>query len=447
MSDDTGKKRKRSEGGSSRRPSKKVAIQTPSQPALPTTAKASAVPTSGECPPILATTAGFQLPDNLKFQVHSKPTPKTKRNKHNPPLPSQLKLTASGERLDYTAQEDGLGRDTHIRHYIGVFDPETAKLSFMEAKKMTIRGVVRSQLRPEEDAAQRALSKTNMERRNELGQAFGTKKAKKALAAITENAIAPARTTTDVAAPKLNSSSQAMMESIQEVTANMASKEDLQAAADAAKPVPPGNFEAEEIYDVYPLHLLIGADTLKAIPIKDWQDAAKQGTNSTMTNAFIADRFTRVSNGPDPVDRLRALRYLDFLIKFLKSARPGKERGTKRVAPADKLRELLSPAPEPVLQSIRRKFSSGGEMRKFHVDLVRTYSCALAAVLGNFEFETSKLRHDLNLDEKQFAQYFREIGGKVKTTTGPEKGTRLQMAVLALPLEFPKVRFQRLQLR
>ena len=143
-----------------------------------------------------------------------------------------------------------------------------------------------------------------MELRNDLGQAFGTKKAKKALAAISENAIID----NEPKVKSIGASSQAMMSAIGEVTNSMASKEDLQAAADAAKPVPPGNFEAREIQDVYTPQGMIGGELLNAIPIKDWQDAVKKGANKMLTSAFIASRLNAVGEGPDSVTRLKAMR-------------------------------------------------------------------------------------------------------------------------------------------
>ncbi|KAI0393987.1 RNA polymerase I associated factor, A49-like protein [Xylariaceae sp. FL0594] len=432
------KKRKRAEEGAAP-PKKKVAIQTPG-PNIPETVKVTSVKVDDYCPPVIATHPGLCLPDSVKFQAYAKPAPsqpKQKRSKHAAPsAPSLLLHSTSHSKLDYTGKEEGPGgRESHLKHYIGVFDPKTGQLSVIEAKKMAIRGTVRSQLPAEDEQERRAASRNMMQLRNDLGQAFGTKKAKKALAAITENAIADDSKKSFT----LAASSQAMMETIKEVTDTMATKEELQAAADAAKPIPPGNFEAQEIQDVYTPQGLIGGELLNAIPIKDWQDAVKQGTNKLLGSAFVASRVNPVGEGPDSTTRLKALRYLDFLIKFAKLA---KGRSPK-IPPRDKLRELLQPAPEPVIQSIRRKFSSNQLIDKFHRDLLFTYCCALAAILSNFEFDTSKIRFDLGLDDKQFGQYFREIGGKVKKVTGPEKGTQVQMAVLSLPLEFPKVRYQR----
>ncbi|KAI3336427.1 RNA polymerase I associated factor, A49-like protein [Xylariaceae sp. AK1471] len=433
------KKRKRGEEGTAQ-PSKKVAVQTASEPTQSNTIKVASVQLDNRCPPVIATHPGLCLPSSVKFQAYTKPVSsasKQKRNKHAASSSSSLLLQSSSHsKLDYTAKEEGPGgRESHLKHYIGVFDPTTGELSVVEARKMAVRGVVRSQQPPEDELRSRAASKTMMQLRNDLGEAFGTKKAKKALAAITENAIAD----TDRKPTTLAASSQAMMDSIKEVTDTMASKEDLQAASDAAKPVPPGNFEAQEIQDVYTPQGLIGAELLNAIPIKDWQDAVKKGANKILTSAFIASRLNAVGEGPNSATRLKALRYLEFLIKFSKLAK-GR---TPKVPHSDKLRELLHPAPEPVIQNIRRKFSSNQLIDKFHRDLLFTYCCALAAILSNFEFETSKIRYDLGLDDKQFGQYFREIGGKVKKVTGAEKGTQMQMAVLSLPLEFPKVRYQR----
>ncbi|KAI1417751.1 RNA polymerase I associated factor, A49-like protein [Hypoxylon sp. FL1857] len=447
MAEHKEKKRKRGEDGGSR-PKKKVAIQTPSQATQSNVVKVSSIRTAGTCPPVIATAPGLCLPDSVKFQAYTTPQPAgSKRSRRaDSHTPNLVLHSSSHSKLDYTAKEDGSGgRESHLKHYIGVFDPKTGRFEVIEAKKMAVRGVVRAQKPPEEDLAERQASKTMMELRNNLGEAFGTKKAKKALAAITENAIAPEKATSDADGnpQKLNSASQALMESINDVTMGMASKEDLQAQADAAKPVPPYNPDAQEIQDVYTPESLIGGEILNAIPIKDWQEQVKKGANKAIPSAFVASRLVSIAEGPNPVHRLRTLRYLDFLIRFMKSTRPGKERGTKRIPPRDKLRELLQPAPEPVVENIRRKFSNNGEMRKFHVDLMNTYCCALAAILSNYNFDTSKIRFDLGLDEKQFGQYFREIGGKVKNTKGADKGTHVQVAVLALPLEFPKVAMYR----
>ncbi|KAI0128461.1 RNA polymerase I associated factor, A49-like protein [Xylariales sp. AK1849] len=437
------KKRKRAEEASSAS-RKKANVQAPSQSQI---IKVASVKSTRTCPPVIATSPGLVLPESIKFQAYSNPEASVpKRSKKSAAVPPySLVLHSSAHRtLDYTAKEDGLsGREAHLKHYIGVFDPKTGQLSVMEAKKMAVRGLVRAQRPPEESVAEWPVSKTMLELRNDLGEAFGTKKARKAIAAITENAIAPEAAITDAGGNprKLDASAQAMMESIQETTQGMATIEELQASVDQAKPVPPGNFDATEIHDVYKPEQLIGTDILNSIPVKQWQDAVKKNVGLSLPHQFISANMHPIASGPDAVKRLRILRYMNYLIIFHKNTRSGKERGVLRIPQRDKLIALMENAPTPVVEDIRRKFSVNGEIRKFQKDLLMTYCCAIAAILSNFEFDTSTLRYDLGLDEKQFAQYFREIGGKISNPVGKVKGTKMQLARLALPLEFPKVRF------
>lgn len=443
------KKRKRAEDVP--KPSKKSAVEAPKksqrssqQPQAPTV-KVASVRSMSECPPVIATTPGLCLPPSIQFQAFSKAAPAGARKSKAHPNSLMLHSSA-GEKLDYTGKEEGPGgRESHLKHYIGVFDPATGKLSVMEARKMAVRGVVRAQQPAPETENERDLSKTMYDLRTDLGHAFGTKKAKKALAAITENAISPEKAIAGVGGTlsKLNATSMAVMESIQQITSGMASKEDLQAAADAAKPVPPCNTDAEEIQDVYQPEYMIGAEILNSIPIKDWQDSVKKGHDiRSGNNVFISHRLQAVAGGPNAVKHLRVLRYLDCLIKFQRAAKP-RGRGLFVVPQKDKLTELLDPVPSTVVENIRRRFSQKGEMRKFEIDLIRTWTCALAAIVGNYSIETSALRYDMGVDEKEFAQYWKEIGGKVKIVKGDEKGTHKQVATLSLPLEFPQLRYQR----
>lgn len=63
-------------------------------------------------------------------------------------------------KLDYTAQEEEAGgADSLLKHYVGVYDPETGKMEIMEARKMVVRGSVRAQQAVAEDELSRVSSK------------------------------------------------------------------------------------------------------------------------------------------------------------------------------------------------------------------------------------------------------------------------------------------------
>jgi DNA-directed RNA polymerase I subunit RPA49 len=228
------------------------------------------------------------------------------------------------------------------------------------------------------------------------------------------------------------------MDRIKAKASEVRTQADLQASVDSLRLIPQGNLQAEDVSEVYVPEQFIGTDVLGKIPIRDWQDAASKDENLQVPSRFVANRMAREAKHPESVVHLRRLRYLLFIIVFWRTTRQARERGVWQIAKREKLREFLAPAPEHVIESIRRKFSEHGEMRKTQVDLLMTHCAALACVVDGFETDIFDLREDLKLEEKEMSQYFAEIGATtaVKTTNG----RRARVASLRLPLQFPKLR-------
>lgn len=404
----------------------------------------------------IALTPGISLPDSFPFNVYEKDEqPAVKRRKgSNPPPLSEMALHSSAHRtVDYTAREERWKSvDTLLNHFLAVIDPKTGEVEVIQAKKMVVRGTVRSKQAPAEamevssgkpvrfglgvgyglDLTLTALQ-THSEMKMELGEAFGTKKAKKAIQAVTENAELAANSR-----GKLGENDRALVYTIRESSQHMATREELQAAVDLARPVPRGNFDADEIQDVYVPAEIIGAEVLNAIPVMDWQEQVRNNEPVQVPARFVAHRIVRVAGNEDDAQRLKLLRYLLWVITLWTTTKPGRERGTKSIARRDDLREALAPAPEVVIENIRRKFSDNGVMRKAHIDLLMTHCCVFASIIDNFEVNTLDLREDLKLEQKQLNQYFLEIGARVKQSKTGDKVNHL--AKLALPLQFPKMR-------
>jgi DNA-directed RNA polymerase I subunit RPA49 len=292
-----------------------------------------------------------------------------------------------------------------------------------------------------------------MQLRNDLGQTFGTKKAKKAIASLTENAINPnksARQTSPGGSQrtKIDSVATAMLESMAEATGGMATRDELAAAVDESKPRPKANLAAEHVKDVYTIESLIGQDIIKVIPVREWQDAVKAKQEVITKSKYVAHRLQRVAND---VQKLKALRYILSLLEFFGSARP-KGRGMRQLPYKEGLRAAVPGVPEAVVEHLRRKFSINGQMLKFQTDLLITHACALALIVDNFEVDMYDLREDLHLEVKEISQYFHEIGAKVVAANEVEKKKLLldkaaaaqrKFARLRLPLDFPKLKFAR----
>ncbi|KAI6359333.1 hypothetical protein MCOR25_007094 [Pyricularia grisea] len=428
------KKRKRAEDGSSQKKSKKAAVDdAASSSALPQNIKVSSLVRPKLSPPVIATAPGLSVSPSVQFNPYTKLRKASSKSRNGPVLGDILLHSSSHRSLDYTAREEqSQNGEGFLRHYIGVFDPKTGELEVVEARKVTIRGSVRSQQAPAE-AMSAIEEKTNMDMRTDLGQAFGTKKAKKALVSRVENAITAAN---NASSRDSGAGEAALMATIKAAAANMPTRDELQAAVDGAKPVPKGNYDATEIQDVYDPDQIIGPDVLSAIPVRDWQTANKNDENVQLSSRYVANRLRRVGEHAESLKRLRILRYLYFLMTFIKIAKPGKG-GVRKLPPRDKLREALSPAPDVVLDSLRHKFADGSQMRKVHADLIMTTCCVLASIIDSFEVDTFDLREDLQLEQKQLNSYFAEIGARTKPVVNGDKKTTI--AKLALPLQFPKV--------
>ena len=69
-----------------------------------------------------------------------------------------LVQSSSHPTIDYLGREEEGGADSLLKHYLGVYDPTTGKLQVMEARKMVVRGTVRSHEAGPEAFSEKGLS-------------------------------------------------------------------------------------------------------------------------------------------------------------------------------------------------------------------------------------------------------------------------------------------------
>jgi DNA-directed RNA polymerase I subunit RPA49 len=106
-------------------------------------------------------TPGLAIPSSIGLR------PYRRRRKNIPVRPrhsggvsaTELLLQSSEHpTIDYLGREEELGgTDSLLRHYVGVYDPTTGNLQVMEARKMVVRGTVRSQQAEPEAMAERSV--------------------------------------------------------------------------------------------------------------------------------------------------------------------------------------------------------------------------------------------------------------------------------------------------
>ena len=285
------------------------------------------------------------------------------------------------------------------------------------------------------------------ERRNDLGQTFGTKKAKKAIASVTENAIDQSRLFRDpskAAQPeKLTAANMALLGSLAESAANMPTREELGDASTSANTRPEGNKEAMNPTKIYTVEKVIGLDTMKIIPVRQWMETMKAKKEITTSSRFVARRLQMHAQNPE---KLKILRYMLLLIDFYNASSGGKF--GRRLPKRDDLKKILGDMPEAALEGVKRKFTNAGIMNKQMSDSLIMHLCAMAFMVDGADVDTWDLKEDLKLETKQITIYFTQIGAKIaslgeveRKKLGLEKAAAAQrrVAKLKAPLTYPKV--------
>lgn len=75
------------------------------------------------------------------------------------PGPELLLHSSAHPKLDWTAcEETSNGVESHLKHYIGIYDAEKGKLQLTEAKKLVVRSTLRSVAVSINDEAQNAAN-------------------------------------------------------------------------------------------------------------------------------------------------------------------------------------------------------------------------------------------------------------------------------------------------
>ena len=288
------------------------------------------------------------------------------------------------------------------------------------------------------------------EQRVALGEAFGTKKAKKAILSVTENAISPDKSARNKLAngtTKVDATAAAMMANMAEATAGMATKEELDLVMNANKPRPKANTETTDLSKVYTVETLIGTETMASILVRPWQTEMKAGREVMVPSRFVAARLVKFK---DNVEKLKMLRYMLLLIQFINATKSGRE--GRKLPRHDELKTINEGQPDSLLQGVKRKFSEGPTMTRHSADLLITHLCAIAMVVDNYEVDMWDLKDDLKMEIGPMAQYFKEIGAKIVAyPEGMRKAMRIEkaaasqrkLAKLKIPLEFPTTKFVR----
>lgn len=247
-----------------------------------------------------------------------------------------------------------------MRHYIGIYDPQTSSLQIVEAPKITVRSTLRPTQKQLDDEQKREAAQTYGALRETLANEFGTKKAKKAIADKTLNAISTVEKTADGSPVKTDSLTKAVLESMASSAAAIPTREMHQTAVDDAKPRPKPHLEVATTPEIYPLNELIPPKIMNALSVQDWLDLATEKQGIELTSRYVAKTIGTLDASKDET-KFKILRFMYAMLEFFNACRVLK-RGGRKLPQRDELVEKMQGADvtDAVVTYIRTTFSEKG---------------------------------------------------------------------------------------
>ena len=297
-----------------------------------------------------ASTPGISLPSDAPFKPHTKPKPRN--NRSSSPSNEILLHNASHAKLDYVAREEDTEKGQGLlKHYIGVYDPEKETLQLVPTRKVIVRSHLRSSETTEQNEDDALTLSQDVSSRTALGLAFGTKKSQKAIRSLTENAISsPSKGKTAAHDPLVS----AVMDSMAASTADMPTRDDLQAEALSSKPIPTPNLEATTPEEVYTIDGLVGLPALRNMHVKEWMDKVNSDEEIVTRSRFVSTRVARLVK-ENEVKKLKALKYLLLLVSWYNSLK--KTRGKLQIPKREEIETLLPGWGGETLAAVGKRFA------------------------------------------------------------------------------------------
>jgi DNA-directed RNA polymerase I subunit RPA49 len=178
---------------------------------------------------------------------------------------------------------------------------------------------------------------------------FGTKKAKKAIASMSENAVNQGIVDAD---GNISAASKIILDAVSQDIKNMPTLEDMALASQVEKPKPRANMSATKPEEVYPLNQLIPPEQLEPIRTQDWMETAAT-TGISFPCRYVTRRAAAVVRQKD-YTKVKVLKYMLACILFLKALKPGRK--GRPLPPRQKLREKMEGVDDDLINAVRGRF-------------------------------------------------------------------------------------------
>ncbi|KAH9821317.1 RNA polymerase I associated factor, A49-like protein [Melampsora americana] len=412
-----------------------------------------------------------------------KPDVKTSFNLYGHKLDSKSEkiLVGESDQLEFESNRQS-NQEIHCTYLIGLHSNQDQTLTLFPTSFHELRPKVK-QLKDavhlkeleeegeegeEENQKEKEGQGNHKDSRKNLGNTFGSKKARRAIQAAARDTIDPESMmhVQNHLQESISTSSKTLTNSIQEAN-----------RIDHEKPIPPYHLKATSPKEVYKLSDLVSNLELNSIPISHItycaspEEAIKllPNSNSNFIKKRIESCWNRYPEGKlnkKEERRLRILIYINYLLKFYQSRYKLKKRESLKDCLSSKsMKASNQSCPDLILDGLLKKFT---ETELGHQELIMTtftekkllsYLCTLCLIHEEYTCDISELAEDLKEDKSSLNEIFRSLGCQIEKLSSGELTVRLEeakklgkeikeiekqrLARLSVPLIFPEPRKKR----
>ncbi|KAJ8102136.1 RNA polymerase I associated factor, A49-like protein [Lipomyces tetrasporus] len=375
--------------------------------------------------PVLATFPGVSVPEDTKFQAYSGPK-------------GHYVIHGETERMEYDGQNDP---DEDL-YYVGVYDPATRTVELMHTPVMTTTRTIKA-YKKKAIAAVKQANVQNRVQRNALGEAFGTKKAKRVISDLERNKIE---------AEKLETYADSIVDNIKTATENLPSADALREQQSEERPIPPCDEGADDLNNIYPLYGLVSKEEFVAIrvgAIFREKDEKKRAALLPFKNSeYINSRVARINN-ENEMQRLKLLYYASLLMGLYNNRRMSNKRALlqKLNHPAEILvTGLIQKFTDSKVGKVGREKDASFTITPKMEDKLLCYLFVTCLRIDEYSVETPLLAAELSLRPTRVQDLFKALGCKIRPCTSAQKealgltnaeAANYKLATLSLPFKLP----------
>ncbi|ODQ80421.1 hypothetical protein BABINDRAFT_161364 [Babjeviella inositovora NRRL Y-12698] len=340
----------------------------------------------------------MSIPESTDFQLY----------KHK--SAAEFALHGENETLEYNGET---ASDDTNNYVVAMYDPVNKSVELYQTPMLLAKVTAKAKRFSTKPAIQQKNVRM-MVQRNALGEAFGTKKAKKAITDQERNRVD---------AEKLSNVELDIVDAVKSSTLELPSRKELAQNVSNERPVPPCNADATNVEDVYAVESIIPAhewEFLRVSPILKEKDAKKRAEMLPFaTSAFVNAHLPAILSSSQTT-KLQLLYYTSLLMGVYEN---------RRTSNKDNLSEKLNNPPDVLVDGILDRFAiarpgafgrskdRGFVIDPQHEDKLLCYILCLVLHIDSFMVEISPLAQELSLKPSKLVNLFKTLGCGVKSAT------------------------------